>query len=200
MSVPTGWSSRSAGNVPRMDTPRIAPLPESEWEGDTAGLLHSLRRGDRPVLNIFATLARHPDLFTDWLGFGARLLAAGTLSPRHRELAILRTSWNTGAEYEWGHHARIAERSGLGEEEIARVARREVDGWEPVEAAVLRAADELHADARISDETWAALAEGYDERQLIELCMLVGQYHVVAFALNSLGVPREPGVAGFPTA
>ena len=43
-----------------------------------------------------------------------------------------------------------------------------------------------------------ALADNYDEKQLIEVPMLVGHYHMVAFALNSLGVEREPGVPGLP--
>jgi alkylhydroperoxidase family enzyme len=53
------------------------------------------------------------------------------------------------------------------------------------------AADELHDHSRISDGTWAELAAGYDEQQLIEVCMLVGNYHLVAFTLNSLGVELE---------
>jgi hypothetical protein len=28
--------------------------------------------------------------------------------------------------------------------------------------------------------------------------MVIGQYHLVAFTLNSLGVEREPGVEGLP--
>ena len=63
---------------------------------------------------------------------------------------------------------------------------------------LLRSADELHEAARISDETWAALAERYDTTQLIEVPMLVGQYHLVGFTLNSLGIERDPGVGGFP--
>ena len=70
--------------------------------------------------------------------------------------------------------------------------------WAPGDAALLRAADELHADAHIGDETWAALAPTWNEAQLIELCMVVGQYHLVAFTLNSLGVQREDGVEGCP--
>ena len=66
------------------------------------------------------------------------------------------------------------------------------------EAALLRAADELHADAKISDDTWAALAETYDERQLIEIPMLIGQYHMVAFTLNSLGVEQDEGLEDLP--
>src|SRR5579859_6836350 len=63
-------------------------------------------------------------------------------------------------------------------------------------AALLRAVDELHRDAAISDETWSRLSASYDEQQLIELCMLIGHYHMVAFTLNSLRVQREEGVPG----
>ena len=40
-------------------------------------------------------------------------------------------------------------------------------------------------------DTWSALAARYDERQLIEVPMLVGHYHLMAFTLNSLGVQLE---------
>jgi alkylhydroperoxidase family enzyme len=65
---------------------------------------------------------------------------------------------------------------------------------------LLTAADELHTDACLSDATWTALAEHYDTQQLVEVPMLVGHYHMVAFALNSLGVQREHGVPGLPEA
>jgi alkylhydroperoxidase family enzyme len=84
--------------------------------------------------------------------------------------------------------------SGLTHDEIERVADGpDAAGWSAEDAALLRAADELHADSRIGDETWAALAGRYDEQQLIEVCMVVGQYHLVAFTLSSLGVQREDG-------
>src|SRR5438132_13774091 len=71
-------------------------------------------------------------------------------------------------------------------------------GWSPGDASLLRAADELHADARISDATWAELADDYDERGLIEIAILVGHYHLVAFALNSLEVELDPALEGLP--
>ena len=65
-------------------------------------------------------------------------------------------------------------------------------------ATLLRAADELHADALVSDATWNALAERYDRRQLMEAVFTVGQYNMVAMYLNSLGVQFEEGMEGFP--
>jgi 4-carboxymuconolactone decarboxylase len=56
----------------------------------------------------------------------------------------------------------------------------------------------LHARAKIADDTWALLADSYDERGLLEIAMLVGHYHMVAFALNSAGVELDAGLEGLP--
>jgi alkylhydroperoxidase family enzyme len=177
-----------------MTTPRIPPLPREGRDPRTEELLAGLRRSDGPELNIFATLAHHPRLLKRWSAFGGVLLYGGRLYDRDRELLILRTAWHCQAHYEWGQHVGIALAAGLTDDEIERVADGpDAAGWSAEDAALLRAADELHADSRIGDETWAALAGRYDEQQLIEVCMVVGQYHLVAFTLSSLGVQGEDG-------
>ena len=70
-------------------------------------------------------------------------------------------------------------------------------GWAPFDATLLRATDELHADAFLSDATWKALAERYDTQQIIDLIFAIGQYNLVSMALNSLGVQLEAGMKGF---
>ena len=181
----------------RPQSPRIPPLPEDERDEQARELLAAATIPGSPALNIFATLVRHPGLFRKWVPFGGKLLN-GKLSARHRELLILRTGWRCRCEYEWGQHVLIAKHAGVTDEEVERIKTgADADGWDETDALFLRAADELHEDQRISDTTWAALAERYDERQLIEIPMVVGQYHLVSFTLNSLGVEREPGVPGF---
>jgi alkylhydroperoxidase family enzyme len=179
-------------------SPRIPPLAEDERDEQVNELLAPIRV-EGADLNIFATLVRHPRLFRRWSGFGGFLLYRGELPARDRELLILRTAWNTRAEYEWGQHVRIARAADVSDGEISRVVEGpDAPGWSAPEAALVRAADELHRESTISDTTWGVLAENYDEHQLIEICMVVGQYHLVAFTLNALGVEREPGVPGFP--
>jgi alkylhydroperoxidase family enzyme len=175
--------------------PRIPPLPPSEQDEQARELLTSVRVADAPAANIFATLVRHPGLFRRWLPLGGKLLA-GKLPARDRELLILRTAVHCNAEYEWGQHRLIGLASGISEDEIDRV-RSGAEGWSEFDGALLRAADELHNDSRISDATWATLASRYDDKQLIEVPMVVGHYHMVAFTLNSLGVQLEDGVTGF---
>lgn len=180
--------------------PRIAPLPPSERDERTQELLGSLIRGeDGMEMNIFTTIARHPRLLRRWSAFGGVLLLRGELPARDRELLILRTAWSCGTDYEWGHHVEIGRSAGLTHAEIARVPGRIDDaGWSADDAALLRAADELHDTSTLSDATWDALAARYSDAQLIELCMVVGQYHLVAYTLNALGVQLEPGYEGLP--
>ncbi len=182
-----------------MAPPRIAPLPPEDRDPRLDDVMALLRAPDGGELNIFTTLARHPKLFRKWSDFGGVLLAGGLLLPRDRELLVLRTGWNCRSPYEWGQHVLIGLRSGLSQEEIDRIADGpDAVGWSAADATLLRAADELHGEFRIGDATWAALAERYDEQQLIEVCMLVGQYHLVAFTLNSLGVEPEAGLPPMP--
>jgi 4-carboxymuconolactone decarboxylase len=180
----------------RPSSPRIHPLPPGERDAESRLLIDSV--GSSGTDNTFNTLVRHPNLLRQWMPFTVALAVTGVLSPRLREIAILRTGWLCRAEYEWGQHTALASRVGISDEEIARVKRgSDAEGWTELEAAVLRAADELHSDACITDETWAVLAANLDERQLIEVPMLVGQYHIVSFTLNTLGIQREPGLGGF---
>ena len=184
------------------DGPRIPPVPPEEWGGEIKSILEAVPPGIERRLgdnNIFPTFARHPELFRAWLPFGGFLLTAGRLSGRDRELLILRTAVNCGSSYEWGQHVRISSAGGIEREVIERVLEGPAaEGWTEHEAALLRAADELHESSRISDATWRALAGTYDTEQLMEATMVVGHYHMVAFALNSFGVELDQDLDPLP--
>jgi hypothetical protein len=70
--------------------------------------------------------------------------------------------------------------------------------WSDWDATLLRAAEELHNGALISDETWEKLSKRYTKRQMMETVFTVGQYNMVAMYLNSLGVQFEDGWIGYP--
>lgn len=179
--------------------PRIPPLPAADRDEATTELLGTLLRTGDDELRIFTTLAHHPRLLKRWSAFGGALLYGAELSDRDRELLILRTGWLCDAAYEWGQHVIIGRAAGLTDDEIAAVAHGpDHPSWSVEDAQLLRAADELHRHSRIGDETWTALASRYDHKQLIEICMVVGQYHLVAFTLNSLEVVPEPGLPAMP--
>jgi alkylhydroperoxidase family enzyme len=145
--------------------------------------------GGRPP-HVFTTLARHRGLFRRWLRFASGLMPGGTLPRVDSELLILRVATNCGSEYEWRHHERIALTAGLTAEQIAAVRHGEAD-FSPRQLTLLRAADELHAERDLSDGTWTELSKFLSDTELIELCMLVGHYEMLAMTLNSLRVEPD---------
>jgi 4-carboxymuconolactone decarboxylase len=178
----------------RLDTPRLGPLSDSELDPEVRE-----RFGDEEILNIFRTLARHPKLLKRWLVFGNHVLGKSSLSARDREILILRIGWLCQAGYEWGQHVEIARRIGVSDEEIERIGVGPDAGqWDEREQALLRAVDELHADAFVSDDTWLRLSAHYEETQMLDILFTVGQYNMVSMVLNSLGVQPEPGVPVMP--
>ena len=84
-------------------------------------------------------------------------------------------------------------------EEILRITKGANEPeWSTFDAALVRAVDELYYDAIISDATWNVLSEHYNEKQLMDVIFTVGEYNMVSWALNSLGVQLEKDVPGFP--
>jgi 4-carboxymuconolactone decarboxylase len=188
---------------------RIEPLPPEEWSSETRERLESTvrrvaglegRAPSRP-LPILTVIARHPTLLGPFLEFTGTLATRGALSRRDSELLALRAAWNCRSAFEWGHHVHYARAAGIGDEEIARVAQREISpSWSEKERALLAAADELHVRQRISDATWAALARGFDEAQRVEIPFVVGQYTMLSMVAESLGVPVEADLPRLPDA
>ena len=127
------------------------------------------------------------------------VLFKSSLPVREREILILRVAWLCRAGYEWGHHVAIGRDSGLSREEIQRIIEGpDAPGWDAFEAALLRAVDELHGDAFVSESTWNALAERYNTQQMMDVIFTVGQYNLVSMALNSLGVQQDEGFDELP--
>jgi len=177
---------------------RIPPLQANEWTEDQRQLLeYAHRQGG--FYNVIGTLARHWPASKALGQVGAHVLGStSTLPPRERELLILRTAWLCQSEYEWAQHVQIGLKTGITRDEIERVRHGPEDpGWNSFDATLMRAADELHAHQRIAETTWLALALRYDTLQLMDVVFAVGQYTLVAMALNSFGTPLDDGLEGF---
>ena len=173
----------------RLNTPRVMPLAETDMAPDLLALLGP-RFKAIPVLNIFARWLTRPRLSSaSWRG-GYILSDANSLSPRDRELVILRTGYNWKSGYEW---AARADRSGLRADRAgdrADQAGPTDPAWSDQDRALLQATDELTADAFITNATWTALG-GFSEKQRMDLVMTVAQYTQVSMMLNSFGVQLD---------
>jgi alkylhydroperoxidase family enzyme len=171
--------------------PRIAPVPESEWTDAQRAIVARFGPAGRAT-NALRVYLRHPVLAENILPFEQYISTESTLTPRHRELLILRTAWLCRSEYVWAQHAAGARSAGVTSAELTRIARGpEAPGWDPFEAVLLRAADELYVDSFVSDRTWAAVTARYDARQAMDAVFTVAEFTMVAGTVNSLGVPID---------
>ena len=185
----------------RRDAPRITPLPRSEWSDEQAEIMAPMMRGEgvgEQGANVFATLLRHPKLMKRWIVFANHCLFKSSLPARERELVILRTAWLARSGYEWGQHVVIGKQADVTDAEIAALKEPlDSHAWSAAELALLQATDELAADVDMSDATWRAINEHFNEEQVIDLIFLFGQYRGLAGALNTLGVQLDDGLSGF---
>lgn len=145
------------------------------------------------IPEIMFTLCRFPVLWQAVMDVTVPLQGpASTLPPRDRKLAILRTGWLCQAPYEFGEHVAQARRMGFTSEEVdAITVGSSAPRWADHERAILEAVEELHEDAMVGDETWARLAGKFDQAQLFELLILVGQFTATAYFQNSLRLRLE---------
>ena len=173
--------------------PRIAPggLREAGLLASGVARVAGRVTGTEPPA-IFLTLGRHRKLFWRWLLFAGALMPGGRLPRREAELVILRVATLAGNDYELTQHRRLGRRAGLSAAEVDRVGQGpDADGWAPRERLLLRVTDELHADQDLTDATWEELRGVLDERECIELLMLVGHYTMLATTLTTLRVQPD---------
>jgi alkylhydroperoxidase family enzyme len=181
-----------------MTTARIAPLDPPYADEIREHFARLMPPGMEP-LKLFRTVAHNPRVLGRMRRGG--LLDKGSITPREREIMILRTCARCGAEYEWGVHAAFFGRqAGFSEGQLrATVVGDAGDAaWNDDERLLIRLADELHDTAHVSDELWTGLAARWRSDQLIELMMLAGLYHAVSYLINGAGIELEANAPRFP--
>jgi alkylhydroperoxidase family enzyme len=165
--------------------PRIRPAADAVAEG-------------LPPLNIFATMAKHPQLLDRFNRFGGFLLYKGLVPAREREIVILRVGWRSGSVYEFGQHTVIGGAAGVTDDEVRRLAAEPLDGWGDDDRALVELADQLCTTNNVDDALWERLSRRWGEPELMELLVVAGFYRLVSGFLNATGVELEPGTPGWP--
>ena len=172
--------------------PKIAPLPKSAWSAQQKAVAAQFSKG--PSGNALATFIRFPQLVRGTYPLAGYLMADSTITPRQRELLTLRTAWNCSSQYMWSYDVPRAKAAGISDAEIARIAQGpDAADWSPLEAALLRAADDLHKDSFISGPAWAVMAKALRRDQLVDATFTVTDMMQFAALYNSIGIEPDAG-------
>jgi alkylhydroperoxidase family enzyme len=168
-------------------------LEKPDWD-EEQNFLMNRNFPDMEPPNIHKTVINYTKLAKRWMVFGNHVLNKSSLSGREREMVILRTGWLCRAGYEFAHHVEIGKREGLTQEEIDAIKQGpDAQLWSDVDRSLLKAVEELLNDCFISDDTWNALSQKFNQQQLMDIVFAVGNYNLVSMALNTFGVQLEEG-------
>lgn len=145
-------------------------------------------------LNVFRMMAHAETDFRPLLSLGTAILARQQLSPKLRELTILRVATLSKARYEWVQHVPIAHATGATEAQVAAIERGETEAacFDTLERVVLRFTTEVLRDVRASDATFTELAGLLSAREVVELILTVGYYMMIARLLETTAVDLDP--------
>jgi alkylhydroperoxidase family enzyme len=172
-------------------TPRVEPLPEAQWTDVHRQLVEKYARYGPPD-NAFKTFLRVPEMVDGIMPYTIYLESETSLTPRQREILILRAAWLCGNEAIWARHAARAREAGMNNTEIHRIAEGpSAAGWEPFEATLLRMADELYRNSSVTDATFKAVSATYDMAHAMEAVETFNHFTVLSMLYNSFGVQPE---------
>jgi alkylhydroperoxidase family enzyme len=192
MSIPT--KKTIIKSIPSSFTPlkepRISPLKEENWDEETSKLVNRWNEiSKNPLPNVHRTIINNSKLFKRWRPFSNHILFKNSLSPRDREIVILRIGWLCQSRYELAQHVGAGIGLGFSDKDFQNIWNGpKSEGLASNEAALLSAVDELYLDAIIKDETWEILSRSYNQDQLLDIVFTTGQYNLISTFLNSIGV------------
>ena len=171
---------------------RVKLLGKEDVDPMVKAVYQKFEDNGREVLNLLKALAHSPKILRDFNRMGITLLFKGDLSPRLRELAILRVGNLAQANYEWTQHVPIALQAGADQEQIDALSDWKAETvFNDQERAVLQYTDELSQNIRAADDTFAGVQEFLSEKEIIELTVTIGYYAMVCRILEALQIELE---------
>ena len=156
---------------------------------DALAVLQKIEDGGARVLNMYRAVAHSPAAGEAFIRLGATLLRKTKLSPKLRELVILRIAHLCGSEYEWRQHVPVALELGVTQEHIDAIPTWQASRtFSDPERAALKFTDEVTQNVTVRDETFQSLRRFFDEQEIVELTLANAYWGAVARVLVALQV------------
>ena len=166
-----------------MTTSPCPPVSDADWPASIA----DMKAGFAGALNVYRTMAHHPDLLKAWAPLRQHVVKDSALGPVRSEVVILRAAHRMGSPYEWAHHVSRARVLGMSDARIA--AMRGMPQGE--DGLIVRAVDALFDQRRLSPELEAELAALLGRKGVFDLIATVGFYSVLGYILMTYDTPID---------
>jgi len=171
------------------DRPDFAPLSDADWPDEIA----EMRAGFAGGLNVYRTMAHHPDLVRAWSALREHVVNRSALGRQRLEVVILRTGVRLGADYEWSQHVVRARACGLSDTRIAAL-KGPLSQIGDEDRTLAGAVDELFERKALDAATQSALADLVGKTGILDLIATVGFYSTLGYILNTFETPLDQSI------
>ncbi|MDD5126991.1 MAG: carboxymuconolactone decarboxylase family protein [Dehalococcoidales bacterium] len=172
--------------------PRVSLVEKEQAHPVVRELYEKNEAAGWPVLNLFKVLGHCPHIGLNFQRLGNAILHGEGLSPKLRELAILRVGDLAHSVYEFTKHTEIGKKAGVTSQQIAEISRWATSpAFDEKERVVLAYTDEVAQNIAVKDTTFAALKRFFNEEEIVELTTAIGYYGLVSRILVALQVELE---------
>lgn len=149
----------------------------------------SLLRSRGTVAAPFEILLLRPPLCTAVAAIGEQLRFSRLLPDRLRETAIVATATAVRCDFELASHLPIARRVGVSQATIDSLTGAERAAEPPAdESAVVAFCQEAVRQHEVANATYERLRGHLSDEQVVEACVLIGYYGLLAVVLNVLDI------------
>lgn len=168
--------------------------PQFESSEDQQILSRVLQRRGGSLIPLDRTLLHAPSITDGFNAFMVALRTKNSLPADVREAAFCRVAALTSCWYEWEIHAPIASTSGIsdiGLQSIRNTHATDSNGLNYRQASVVKYADEITTDARVSDEVFELVRSFFNEKEMVELTATITGFNMVCRFCTALDVGEK---------
>jgi alkylhydroperoxidase family enzyme len=158
--------------------------------------IRGVRRGR--LINVYKLLLHSPALAESWFQHNNAVRWKTALDGRLREMVIIRIGYVLRVPYIVRQHVpNLAIPEGLTREDCDELRDWEASSrFDARDRAVLAYADSMTRDIDVPDEIFENLKPHFDERQIVELTILIGTYNMHARVMCALHIDPEAPATG----
>ena len=173
---------------------RVSLIKEQDHP-EFAELIQKFSAGRRGrLINIYRMLLNSPALAESWFNHSNAVRWKTTLDGRLREIVIIRMGHLAKSQYVLRQHVpSLALADGMTLEECDALADwRATSLFSARERAALAYTDTMTRDIEVPDPVFAEVKRHFEDRQIVELTVLIGTYNMNARVLQALRLDLEP--------
>lgn len=150
-------------------------------------------RGGR-LINIYRLMLHSPALANAWFDLNQAVRYGTEIDGQSRELAVIRVAILNAVEYVVrAHGPAYALKEGLTPEQVTALANWQASSlFTNQQRALLAYTDAMTREISVDDTVFAEVRKHFNERQVVELTMLIGAYNMLTRFLKALRVDPEP--------